>query len=160
MSCHIMTGGKQIKMKVDPATVWGEIICWEGHNELTDAAPLIHETIRHHNISGDLDLALEWRLKHLHLLCPAPPADDSCHRRHLLTPDGLLISWQSPEHVSSTLARPSPGPAKAQPAHSQLWRGQLFCFLVCSQNTSSRRHSYSEHQLYPVSRHFNADSAE
>ena len=146
MSCHIMTGGKQIKMKVDPATVWGEIICWEGHNEHTDAAPLIHETIRHHNISGDLDLALEWRLKHLHLLCPAPPADDSWHRRHLLTPDGLLIPW-FPEHVSSTLARPSPGPASTQ----STVKSATVLLFSCSQNTSSRRHSDSEYQRYPAS---------
>ena len=147
MSCHIMTGGKQIKMKVDPATVWGEIICWEGHNEHTDAAPLIHETIRHHNISGDLDLALEWRLKHLHLLCPCPTCG------WLLTQETPPDSWWSPdpltipEHVSSTLARPRPGLASTQ----STVKSATVLLFSCSQNTSSRRHSHSEYQPYPAS---------
>ena len=159
MSCHIMTGGKQIKMKVDPATVWGEIICWEGHNELTDAAPLIHETIRHHNISGDLDLALEWRLQHLHLLCPCPTCG------WLLTQETPPDSWWSPdpltipEHVSSTLARPSP--AQAQPAHSQLWRLQLFCFLaVVRIQAAGDTATVNTSVTQPLARDFNADSAE
>ena len=83
---------------------------------------------------------------------PAPPVPcPTCG--WLLPQETPPDSWWSPdlltipEHVSSTLARPSPGPASTQ----STVKSATVLLFSCSQNTSSRRHSHSEHQRYPAS---------